>query len=36
MGADEVRRAYHRAQYWDERVRMQQWWADEIDLMRAG
>lgn len=34
MGADEVRRAYHRAQYWDERVQMQQWWADEIDQMR--
>lgn len=34
VGADEVRRAYHRAQYWDERVRMQQWWADEIDQMR--
>ncbi|WP_437353553.1 hypothetical protein [Neorhizobium petrolearium] len=24
MGADEVRRAYHRAHYWEERVRMQQ------------
>lgn len=35
MGADEVRRAYHRAQYWEERVRMQQWWADEIDRMRS-
>lgn len=35
MGADEVRRAYHRAQYWEERVRMQQWWADEIDQMRS-
>ena len=31
MGADEVRRAYHRAQYWDERVRMQQWWADDSE-----
>lgn len=35
MGADEVRRAYHRAQYWDERAQMQQWWADEIDRMRS-
>ena len=25
--ADEVRRAYHRATYWDERVRMANWWA---------
>ncbi|MAZ18976.1 MAG: integrase [Ahrensia sp.] len=36
MGADEVRRAYHRAQYWDERVRMSDWWATEVkSLMRA-
>lgn len=30
IGADEVRRAYHRARYWDERVKMADWWADEI------
>lgn len=30
IGADEVRRAYHRALYWDERVRMADWWAGEI------
>ncbi|MBI1264071.1 MAG: DUF4102 domain-containing protein [Alphaproteobacteria bacterium] len=30
-----VRRAYHRALYWDERVRMQTWWADEIEIMRT-
>lgn len=35
VGADEVRRAYHRALYWEERMRMQQWWADEIDRMRS-
>lgn len=35
VGADEVRRAYHRALYWEERTRMQQWWADEIDAMRS-
>ena len=29
-----VRRVYNRAEYWDERVRMMQWWADEIDGMR--
>ncbi|CCM78032.1 tyrosine-type recombinase/integrase [Rhizobium mesoamericanum] len=35
IGADQVRRAYHRAAYWGERVQMAQWWADEIDAMRA-
>lgn len=35
LGADEVRRAYHRAAYWDERVKMADWWATEIDAMRA-
>ena len=30
-----VRRVYNRAEYWDERVRMMQWWADEIDRLRA-
>lgn len=35
VGADEVRRAYHRAQYWDDRVKMAQWWGDEIDTMRT-
>jgi integrase len=32
---DAVRRAYARGAYWDERVRMAQWWADECDLMRS-
>jgi integrase len=27
VGADQVRRAYHRAAYWDERVKMAAWWA---------
>jgi len=31
---NEVRRAYNRGTYWDERVKMAQWWADEIDMMR--
>ncbi|MEN0654082.1 MULTISPECIES: tyrosine-type recombinase/integrase [Hyphobacterium] len=31
VGADEVRRAYHRARYWDERVRMTEWWARAIE-----
>ncbi|WP_411817366.1 tyrosine-type recombinase/integrase [Hyphococcus sp. DH-69] len=29
-GSDEVRRAYHRSSYWDERVKMCQWWADRL------
>jgi len=32
---NDVRRAYARGEHWDERVRMAQWWADQIDLMRA-
>ncbi|RFC67412.1 tyrosine-type recombinase/integrase [Mesorhizobium denitrificans] len=32
---NEVRRAYNRGAYWEERVRMAQWWADEVDKMRA-
>lgn len=35
VGADEVRRAYHRAAYWDERKQMAQWWAAEIVAMRT-
>ena len=34
VGADEVRKAYHRALYWDERVRMADWWAAELFRMR--
>lgn len=30
-GADEVRRAYHRALYWEERLKMAAWWADHIE-----
>ncbi|WP_429931481.1 tyrosine-type recombinase/integrase [Agrobacterium vitis] len=30
VGADEVRKAYHRALYWEERVKMAEWWANEI------
>jgi integrase len=33
VGADQVRRAYHRALYWDERVKMAEWWASEIESM---
>ncbi len=34
--ADEIRRAYHRAAYWDERLRMADWWAAEILKMVEG
>lgn len=30
VGSNEVRRAYHRARYWDERVAMAEWWAGEV------
>jgi hypothetical protein len=30
VGDDHVRKAYHRATYWDERVRMAEWWAAEV------
>lgn len=32
---DKVRRAYNRAQYWDERVTMMQWWADYLDRLKG-
>jgi integrase len=35
VGADEVRRVYHRASYWDERVRMAEWWSDEVERLRT-
>jgi integrase len=31
---DSVRRAYARADFWDERVRMMTWWADRCDELR--
>jgi integrase len=33
---DSVRRAYARADYWEERVRMMAWWADRCAEMRSG
>lgn len=32
---DSVRAIYNRAQYWDERVPMMQWWADHLDALAA-
>jgi len=34
--ADAVRRAYARGRFWDERVRMAEWWANYLDELRAG
>lgn len=31
VGADQVRKAYHRATYWDERVKMAEWWCAEVE-----
>jgi integrase len=36
VDADSVRRAYARADFWDERVRMMSWWADECQKMQIG
>lgn len=30
IGGGQVRKVYHRALYWDERVRMAEWWAGEV------
>lgn len=31
-----IRGVYNRGNYWDERVRMAQWWSDYLDELRAG
>jgi integrase len=36
VDGDSVRRAYARAEFWNERVRMMAWWADRCDAMRLG
>jgi integrase len=36
VDTDSVRKAYARADFWDERVRMMAWWADKCDEMRHG
>ena len=36
VGADQVRKAYHRTPYWDERVKMADWWAEFVlDLAKS-
>lgn len=34
--ADDVRRAYNRGAYWQDRVAMAHWWADYLDTLRQG
>ena len=36
VDGDSVRRAYARAEFWEERVRMMAWWADKCDELRRG
>jgi integrase len=36
VDGDSVRRAYARAEFWDERVRMMTWWADRCYELRRG
>ncbi|MGE3872932.1 MAG: tyrosine-type recombinase/integrase [Parvibaculaceae bacterium] len=33
--ANDVRRAYSRGEFWDERVEMMSWWADYLDALRS-
>ena len=35
LDSSTVRRVYNRATYWEERVRMMQWWADMLDAERT-
>lgn len=35
VGADEVRNAYHRSTYWEERKQMTEWWANKIEQLRT-
>src|SRR5580700_10023649 len=36
VDSDSIRRAYARAEFWDERVHMMAWWADRCDALRRG
>ncbi len=33
---DDIRRAYQRGTFWEERIEMSQWWADHLDRLRVG
>jgi len=34
VDGDSVRRAYARAEFWEERVKMMAWWADRCEALR--
>ena len=34
--ADAVRGTYNRSEYWNERVKMGQWWSDYLDTLKLG
>jgi integrase len=34
--SNKIRKAYARAEYWDERVKMMAWWSGKCDEMRRG
>jgi integrase len=36
VDTDATRKAYARAEFWDERIRMMAWWAERCDEMRRG
>jgi len=36
IDGDSVRRAYARAEFWDERVKMMSWWSEKCDELRRG
>jgi integrase len=36
VDSDSVRRAYARADFWEERVKMMSWWADKCEELRRG
>lgn len=36
LDQDKIRRAYNRAEHWNDRVRMAQWWSDLCDSLRQG
>ena len=36
VDSDSIRRAYARAEFWDERVKMMAWWADRCEELRRG
>lgn len=33
---NKIRRVYHRAEYWDERIKIMNWWAEHCNYLRSG